>query len=336
MVAIRVLGQLWRRLSWALLTLFTWMATATAGYSLIEGWPWFDALYMTVITIFTVGYQEVLPLTDAGRIWTIVVIATGFLIIASVAAELAGGPLASLWRESKLERDLSRLHDHYIICGLGRVGWQVALGLRQQGVVFGVIDPQQKHIDEFREWNVPYLIGDATEDTVLRQMGIERARGLVAAASTDAINIYVVLTARGINPDLAIAARAEEPSAESKLHRAGANHVLAPTALGGRRLATLLVRPALAEYIESVLAEMHIITEEVELEPGSSLCKISIADMQERIGPEHQGPAVLAIRPADAEEFIPHPPRSRELAPGDVLIASGREEDVDQLRDLSH
>ena len=103
MVAIKVLSGLWRRLNWALVILFTWMVTATIGYAVLEGWSWFDALYMTVITIFTVGYQEVLPLTDAGRIWTIVVIGAGFLIIAAIAAELAGGPLASMWREGKLE-----------------------------------------------------------------------------------------------------------------------------------------------------------------------------------------------------------------------------------------
>ena len=228
------------------------------------------------------------------------------------------------------------MHDHYIICGLGRVGWQVALELHQQGAVFGVIDPQEKHIDEFRSWNVPYLIGDATEDTVLQRMRIERARGLVAAASTDAINIYVVLTARGLNPDLVIAARAEEPSADSKLHRAGATHVLAPTALGGRRLATLLVRPQVAEYIESLLEDLHIVTEQVELEASSSLCTLTIGELQDRIAPEHQGPAVLAIKSTAAEQFIPHPRRSRTLEAGDVLVATGSEEELAQLRDLSH
>ncbi len=339
MVAIRVLVRLGHRLRWALLILVAWVGTATAGYRIIEGWSWFDAFYMTIITIFTIGYQEVHPLTIGGRIWSMVVIGAGFLIVASVAAELASGSLARLWGENKLERELSDLHDHYIICGLGRVGWQVALALHQQGAVFGVVDPaKNKHVDELRNWNVPYLAGDATEDAVLQRMRIDRARGLVTAASTDAINIYLTLTARGLNSDLVIAARAEEPSAESKLYRAGANYVLAPTAVGGRKLATLLTRPLVAEYIDSVLygEELPFFTEQVELGPTSPLCTLTIAELQARIAPKHQGPAVIALKPAGEGLFAPHPPGTRKLVAGDVLVVAGREEEIAPLRDLSY
>lgn len=338
MLAIKVLVRLGSRLRWALLILVTWVATATTGYRVIEGWSWFDAFYMTIITIFTIGYQEVHPLTMSGRIWSIVVIGAGFLIVASVAAELASGPLARLWGENKLERELSDLHDHYIICGLGRVGWQVALALHQQGAVFGVVDPENRHSEDLQTWNVPYLAGDATEDAVLQRMRIDRARGLVAAASTDAINIYVTLTARGLSSDLIIAARAEEPSAERKLYRAGANFVLAPTAVGGRKLATLLTRPVVAEYIDSVLYDddLPFFTEQVELTPTSPLCALTIAELQARIAPEHHGPAVIAVKAAGEGLFTPHPPGTRTLAAGDVLVAAGTEEEIAPLRDLSH
>ena len=338
MLAIKVLIRLGRRLRWALLILVTWVATATTGYRVIEEWSWFDSFYMTIITIFTIGYQEVHPLTMAGRIWSIVVIGAGFLIVASVAAELASGPLARLWGENKLERELSDLHDHYIICGLGRVGWQVALTLHQQGAVFGVVDPENRHAEDLQIWNVPHLAGDATEDAVLQRMRIDRARGLVAAASTDAINIYVTLTARGLNSDLVIAARAEEPSAERKLYRAGANFVLAPTAVGGRKLATLLTRPVVAEYIDSVLYgdDLPFFTEQVELAPTSPLCTLTIAELQARIAPEHQGPAVIALKPAGEGLFAPHPPGTRKLVAGDVLVVAGTEEEIAPLRDLSH
>ena len=175
--------------------------------------------------------------------------------------------------------------------------------------VFGVVDPENKHAEDLQTWNVPYLAGDATEDAVLQRMRIDRARGLVAAAGTDAINIYVTLTARGLSSDLIIAARAEEPSAERKLYRAGANYVLAPTAVGGRKLATLLTRPVVAEYIDSVLYgdELPFFTEQVELTPTSPLCRLTIAELQARIAPEHHGPAVIAVKAAEKGCSLPTP-----------------------------
>lgn len=337
MLVVKVLLRLLDRLRWALLLLILWFLIATGGYAILETWSIFDAIYMTIITVFTVGYQEVHTLTDGGRVWTMVVIVFGFTLVGVTAAELSGGPIIRLWRREKLNDSLARMSDHYIICGMGRVGWQVATALRHEKQAFAAIDLEGRHKSELEDWSIPYLIGDAADDNLLMKMGVDRAKGLVASVGTDAVNLYVVLTARSLNTDLKIAARAEEPTAISKLKTAGANHVIAPTQLGGQRLATFLVRPLVAEYIDSVLHhdELLFVTEEVTISTNSFLINSSIGQMQDRIGPAHQGPAIIAIKPSSSDEFLPHPPASRPLEIGDVVVASGSQEDIVQLRKLA-
>ena len=340
MIPLPVAGWLWRRLRWGFSFLLGWVLLGTLGYLLIEGWPWFDSLYMTTITVFTIGFKEIHPLTAAGRAWTLVVIAFGFMIVAAgasyFAADLSSGELGRLWREGTLNRQLNRLRDHYIVCGLGRVGWQIVLQLRQERRSFCTIEITDKHLDGLEAWGVPHQIADATDEEVLRRAGIERAQGLVAAADSDAVNLLVVLSARSLAPQLNIVTRAEDPANESKLLRVGANRVLSPTVRAGQRMAQMLTRPAVVEYLDTLLyrdgEQLPFVIEEIELAATGVLCNRSIAHIDAEY-PDSRGPTILAVKPSE-KDIILHPRGTQQLRSGDLIIAAGRPEELAQLADL--
>ena len=340
MIPLPVAGWLWRRLRWGFFFLLGWVLLGTLGYLLIEGWPWFDSLYMTTITVFTIGFKEIHPLTAAGRAWTLVVIAFGFMIVAAgasyFAADLSSGELGRLWREGTLNRRLNRLRDHYIVCGLGRVGWQIVLQLRHEQRPFCTIEITDKHLDDLEAWGVPHQIADATDEEVLRRAGIERAQGLVAAADSDAVNLLVVLSARSLAPQLNIVTRAEDPANESKLLRVGANRVLSPTVRAGQRMAQMLTRPAVVEYLDTLLyrdgEQLPFVIEEIELAATGTLCNRSIAHIDAEY-PDSRGPTILAVKPS-GKDIILHPRGTQQLRSGDLIIAAGRPEELAQLSDL--
>src|SRR5881275_355842 len=218
----------------------------TAGFHFIEGWTWFDGLYMVVTTFTTIGYQEIHPLSHAGRIFNLALIASGvslvFLGIGSLTQDLLEFELASFFGKRKMEREISRLSDHYIICGAGRVGRSAARELARRPAPFLIIEQSETKAARFNdEWLI--MIGDATQEQTLRDAHIERARGLVAATTTDATNLYIVLTARGLNPRLKIIARASEEDAEKHLLTAGADTVISPYSFAGQRIAQSFLRP---------------------------------------------------------------------------------------------
>ena len=340
MIPQPVAAWLWNRLRWGFFCLLAWITVGTIGYLLIEGWPWFDSLYMTIITVFTIGYKEIHPLTAAGRAWTLVVIAFGFMIVAAgasyFAADLSTGELGRLWREGTLNRRLNRLRDHYIVCGLGRVGWQVVLQLRQEQYPFCTIEISDKHLDELEAWGIPHQAADATDEEALRRAGIERARGLVVAADSDAVNLLVVVSARSLAPQLNIVTRVEDPANESKLLRVGANRVLSPTVRAGQRLAQMLTRPAVVEYLDSLLYRdgetLPFVIEEIELAATGALCNRPIAHIDAEY-PDSRGPSILAVKPT-GKDIILHPRGTQQLRSGDLLIAAGQPEELAQLADL--
>jgi voltage-gated potassium channel len=227
----------------------------------IEGYKMLDALYMTIITISTIGYQEVKPLSNAGKIFNIFLILSSFATVAFALTRLSqsiyDGEIIKYFKRRKLMKDLNKLENHIIICGFGRNGQQAAKRFRQHQVPFAVIDNDPEHFKEAEHESGPLLAiqGNAYDDETLKQAGIERARGVLVTLPVDADNVFVVLTARSLNDKLAIVSRASNNSAISKLKKAGANHVIIPDKIGGAHMAGLITRPDIIEFLEYLAGE---------------------------------------------------------------------------------
>jgi len=256
-----------RRLRFALLIILGLIAAGTVGYYVLEGMSFLDALYMTIITLTTVGFGEVKPLSHAGRLFTIGLILSGVVVGAWAihnAVEVLLGE--QLWRtigRRRVARAIERLDGHYIVCGYGRMGSETALELQRRSVPFVVVESEADIVQALLQEGVPVIEGDATRDETLLAAGIERARGLVAAVNTDADNVLTVLTAKELNPKLTVVARSATAESESKLYRAGADRVVTPYTIGGRRIALALLRPTVSEFLSTV-----VYTEEMETEMG--------------------------------------------------------------------
>jgi voltage-gated potassium channel len=312
-----------RNLELVLLALLILMAIGIAGFHYIEGWPWFDGLYMVVTTVTTIGYQEVHPLSHAGRVFNVILIVIGvslvFLVIGTLTQALLEFELRSFFGRRRMERDIGRLKDHYIICGAGRVGRSVAHVLAAKPVPFVVIEQSGEKLERFgQEWL--YLSGDATQEPILRQARIEHARGLVAATTTDATNVYIVLTARTLNPRLKIIARASEDTAEKHLLTAGADSVVSPYNFAGNRIAQSFLRPNVVSFFDS--ATVHLGTEleidEIYVDRDSPFAGKTISTSRIR---QEQGVIILAIKREKGMHFNPAP--DDRIEAGDYLIAMG-------------
>lgn len=232
------------------------MVVGVAGFMVLEGYRFLDALYMTVITITTIGYGEIKSMSDAGRIFNIVLIVASFTLftyaLANLTQFIASGEMALYFKNKKMMNLLDKLNDHVIICGFGRNGQQAAQTLKDHKVPFLVLDQRDEHMKPYLEAD-PSLIfmkGDATEDGVLEMAGIKRARCLISALPADAANVFIVLSARSLNHDLHIISRASAASAIPKLKKAGANHVIMPDKIGGMHMATLVSKPDVVEFID--------------------------------------------------------------------------------------
>ncbi|HZT65899.1 MAG TPA: potassium channel protein [Acidimicrobiales bacterium] len=302
----------------------------TLGYWAL-GFSPLDAVYQTVTTITTVGFREVHPLTTAGKVFTIVLILVGVgtaLYTFGVLLEaLIEGQLAEMFGRRRMERKIAGMSDHVVVCGWGRVGRVIADRVSDKEVPLVVVD-----IDASRVANIehPAVVGDATDDAVLREAGIDRARALVAAMSSDADNLYVTLSGRTLRPDIFIVARARVTSSEEKLLRAGANRVVNPQAIGGSRIAALLLQPHVSEFLDVVShgGDVEFRLEEVRLPTGSPLAGQTLRDSRLRA---RTGALVLALRQPDGS-FITNPSPDTVVTADQVLIAIGTET---QLGDLT-
>jgi voltage-gated potassium channel len=249
---------------------------------IIEGWSFLDSLYMTIITISTVGFNEVHHMTSGGRIFSIVLIIGGvgsaLYIFSSVISYLIEGHFRITFGRRRMRNRIAKLKEHFILCGYGRVGHEIARVFDEEGVPFVVIDNDDNTIARLEEDGYLYIHGDATDDTILTEAGIAKARGLVAAVGTDTDNTYITLTARGLYPDLFIEARASLPGSEVKLAMAGANRVISPQAIGGRRMALLALRPAVVDFIDTITYRrgQELQMENIEVGPGSPLIGMTI------------------------------------------------------------
>ena len=312
--------------------LFLLIFGGTLGYVLIEKAHPFDALFMTIITITTIGYQEYIPLSTKGRIFTIFLALGGiglfFYILAIFSEIIVKNTVESLWGIKKMEKKIQKLKNHCILCGFGRIGKYIYDFLKHDLSVV-VIERNPKILKELKEKNILHLEGDATSEEVLLKAGIEKAQYLVAVLGEDAENVYIVLTARNLNPNLYILARADNPKVEKKLYQAGANKVLSPYVIGARKMALSLLKPNVMDFMDlaspELQAELQI--EEIYVEDGSFLVNKNLIESGIR---EKTNAIILAIRRKEGDMlFNPNP--YDVILPGDILIVLGERKKLDLL-----
>jgi len=316
------------------------ISVGTIGFHVLGGpdWSWLDALYMTVTTVATVGYGEVHDLSSnpSARIFAIVLIVMSFVVVATFAASLTAaileGRLSHSFRRRRNMKALATIKDHHILCGLGETGISAARELRATGRDFVAIEADAAKMEHalHQVGEFPHVIGDPTLEEVLEQAGIRRATGLLAASNDDRVNVFLVITARGLNPTLRIVARAVDPQTTGKLRRAGATAVVAPNALGGLRLASEMIRPRTTTFLDRMLYHSGGDTrmDEAVIPDGSrwegkSLAMANIHDAT--------GVVPVAIHLGD-DEFLFNPPPTHVLRCGQALIAVGSGAEIDRLR----
>lgn len=315
-----------------ILALLIVVLIGTAGFHFIEGWPWFDGLYMVVTTLTTIGYQEVHPLSHAGRIFNIFVIFAGvsllLVTIGALSQALLEFELQSFFGRRRMEREIGRLSEHYIICGAGRVGRSAARELERKPVPFLIIEQNEAKAQRYAAENWLMMVADATQEQTLRDAQISRARGLVAATTTDATNLYVVLTARALNANLKIVARASEEDAEKHLLTAGADSVVSPYAFAGQRIAQSFLRPHVVSFLDTATTHLGVDLEigEVFVGPASRLVGKTIEGSRIR---QDRGVIILAIKRQNGMRFNLAP--EDRIEPGDFLIAMGEPRELRQL-----
>ena len=306
------------------------------GYWIIEGWSWFDAFYMAIITVTTVGFAEVYPLSRVGRLFTAVLIVLGVAGITYAFSALTNyviaGELGGILERRRMARGVNSLRDHFIVCGFGRVGHQVCVELMRERQPLVVVDANLPSIEQATSQGYPVVIGDAGDDQVLQEAGIERARGLVAALDSDATNLLVVLSARALNLDLYIVARANLEDTEAKLLRVGADRVISPYSLGGRRMALMLVRPDVVDCLDVVMHDetLELLLEDLTVGHGCTLDQYSIGEARIR---KVTGANILGLKREEGKIVI-SPEASTVLYPGDVLIALGTRQQLEALAEL--
>jgi len=317
-----------KRLRRGLIILGSIIVAGTIGYTLIEGWSLTDAIYMTIITISTVGYSEVNPLTTAGRIFSIFLIiggVSGALFVLSALVEyVIEGRFGITRRRRQMKAKIAKLKDHFILCGYGRVGEEIAHTFNEEGVSFIIIDSRPENIAMAEAQDYLSLIGDATSDKVLMEAGIERAKALVAATGSDADNTYIVLSVRGLRPDLFIEARASSTEAETKLKRAGADRVVSPNSIGARRMALLALRPAVVDFIDTVTYRrgQELQMENIAVSEDSPLANQTVKAIRRRAKA-----AILAISKKSGK-LMANPPDEEIIGVGDRLIIMGTKEQL--------
>lgn len=317
-----------RRLTISLAMLAAVVAVGTAGYVLFERYSWFDALYATVTTMTTVGGGEVAPFHLAGKVWTMLVVVIGFVAFTDALITLVGyvieGHLRHAFTEHHMLRRVAKMEDHYILCGFGRVGREIAVEFAAERIAFVVVDQREESLEEAAALGYATVRGDAAQLETLKAAGIDRARGLVTAVDSDADNVYVTLTARVVRPDLFIVARANSGDAEPKLRLAGANRVASPYVIGGRRLASLATRPTAVDFVDIVLSAQNdqLLLEDFTIPTGSPWVGRPLEALTVSAGEA----LVLALKRGETMHFRPVP--QTPLAAADELIFAGPAEAI--------
>ncbi len=325
-----------KQLVYSVLLLLFLLFIGTYGYYLLEGWPLFDAFYMTIITLSTVGFGEVHPLSNEGRVFTVLLIIGGvgvaFYVFTMITESIVSGQLQDFLGRRRIEAKLSALHDHYIICGYGRIGRHICHMIAKE-IPFVVIENNPEVVKEIEKEGFIYFEGDATHEEVLKKAGIERAKGLVSVLKSDADNVYITLTARGLNPNLFIITRADEEHVEKKLKRAGADKVVSPYLIGARRMALIILRPAVTDFLELATPEqnLELQLEEVRISSRSDLVGKNLIESGIR---QFSGAIILAIKKVTGE-MIFNPPPDYTFEVDDIVIALGDREGLAKLEEVA-
>jgi voltage-gated potassium channel len=306
------------------------------GYEFIEKWSFLESIYMVIITLFTIGFQEVRPLSDAGRIFTMCMIVGGVgsaIYAAGQAVEIiVEGEMSGYRKRRRMDKIISEMKGHYIICGFGRVGHQVAQAFETSRTSYVVIDSKRETLEELETKSVPSIIGDATSDNVLMEAGILSAKGLIACSDSDVANVYVTLSARVLNPGLNIVARAGYQDTEKKLIMAGANKVISPYFISGIRMAALATQPVASDFLDLVThgGQIDFRLYEVPIPEDSPLIHTSIAEADIRT---KSGSLVLAVRKSDGT-FNLQPHAASLIDKDDVLVVIGTQVQFEALEEM--
>jgi len=310
--------------------------SGTIGYSFFEGMPVFDAFYMTIITISTVGFSEIKPLSQTGRIVTIFIIVSGISMLTYTLGQVVKvfieGELRRMLGRRKLEKQISRLTNHFIICGYGRIGTVISLELSSESIPFVVIEHNSAKVEQLEKDHRLYLNMDATSEEALIKAGIQRAKGIVTAVRSDANNVFITLTAKGLRPDIFIMARASDVKNESKLLKAGASRVVCPYMIGGKRMAQVLKRPTVVDFIDTAMMDSHLglRMEEAVIGSTSNLNGKTLIDSRLR---QDFGVIIVAIK-KPTSEMIFNPVPTAKLEAGDTIVVIGKREDMKRMNEV--
>ncbi len=307
------------------------------GYITIEGWSVLDAFYMVVITLFTIGFEEVHRLSPAGEIFTMFIIVTGVGTAIYAAGQMVEvmveGEMLGYRKRRVMKKKIREMKNHYIICGFGRVGHQVAEDFESTGVPYVVIDSNREAIVDLEVKGTPHIMGDATSDDTLEEAGIRTARGLVACSDSDVANVYVTLSSRALNPNLYIVARAGQRETEKKLGMAGANRVISPYFISGKRMAALATQPVISDFLDMIAhgGQLEFRLHELRVSDQSDLIDKTLkqADIRGK-----SGALVLAVQKADGS-FELQPRASSMIRRGDILVVIGTQEQIELLREMA-
>ena len=327
---------LFRHLLIAIIVSIILIFAGMTGYRLIEGWSFLDALYMTVITITTVGYGEIHQLSKAGRIFTVVLIISSFgvmgYIVASIGQTIIAGQIRQVLGRRKLEKKVKRLKNHYILCGYGRIGSFIARQFALEDVPFVVIEKDTDRIKLAEEDGFPYVGGDASDDDVLINAGVEKAKCLVAATGSDADNLYITLSTRSLNPTIYILSRSGDEGVERKMISAGANRVVSPYLMGAARMVNAVLRPAIVEFVDLVVDRKHL---ELQLEEVTvkNNARFEGKPLRESGIRRELGLIVIAIKKASGDMLF-NPSSETLIEKGDVLIVLGEKKHLGMLEQL--
>ncbi|MGE5789819.1 MAG: potassium channel family protein [Syntrophaceae bacterium] len=317
----------------ALIFIVILIVIGTVGFNLIEGWDVLESFYTTVMTLTTIGYGDFAPKTRAGMIFTVMLVIFGvgtmLYTVGLVAQTMVEGRLMNLMGRGKMEKTIEKMNNHYIICGCGRIGMLIAKELAAEKVPFVVVDNRPGVIERLQEEGIVYFQGDATHDKCLIGAGIKRARGIVCVLPTDAQNLYVILTAKELNPKIWVLARSEEEQSEHRLLRAGADRVISPYTLGGSRMAMAILRPAMLDFIEITTRRqsLELRMDELPICEGSPIIGKSLEASEIR---QRYGLIIVAVK-KESGKMIFNPLASYVIQSGDKLIALGEEDNVSKL-----
>jgi voltage-gated potassium channel len=317
----------------ALFGLLIIIIVGTFGYHLIEGWNFLESLYTTIQTISTVGYGDYTPQTGEGKLFTIILIIFGvgtmLYTVGMLAETMVEGRLRALTGKGKQGKMIEKIKNHYIICGCGRIGQLICRELKADKMDFVVIDSDPEVIQKIEEEGFVYYRGDATQDKSLLGAGIKRAKGIVCVLPTDAENLYVILTAKELNPNIYVLSRSEEEESEHRLLRAGADRVMSPYILGGMRMAMAILRPAMLDFIEITTSRqsLELRMEEMSVCDGSPIIGKSLEESEIR---HNFGLIIVAVK-KDSGKMIFNPLANYVIEKGDKLIAMGEDDNVSRF-----